>query len=205
MRVAVFAKAPDPGAVKTRLAALLGPDAAAELHATLVRRALSTARAARVGPVELWCAPDARHAFFMQCAKEYGVALHVQHGSDLGARMSFAFESVHAAGEALVLIGSDCPALTPSHVHAAATALASSDAVFAPAEDGGYVLVGLSRSVARVFDGVEWGGANVMAATRERLRDAGARWHELPTLWDVDRPADYARLQREGLLQEAFS
>ena len=205
MRVAVFAKAPEPGTVKTRLAGVLGPDAAAELHATLVRRALSTARAARAGPVELWCAPDARHAFFMQCASEYGVALHAQHGSDLGARMSFAFEAAHAAGEALVLIGSDCPALSPNHVHAAAMALASNDAVFAPAEDGGYVLVGLSRAVARVFDGIEWGGANVMAATRERLRDAGARWHELPTLWDVDRPADYARLQREGLLQEAFS
>lgn len=205
MRVAVFAKAPVAGAVKTRLAGVLGSEGAVELHAALVRRALSTAAASRVGPVELWCAPDQHHAFFTRCASDYGVELHAQRGADLGARMARTFERAHAAGRGLLLIGSDCPALTPQHLHAAATALASNDAVFGPAEDGGYVLVGLSQPVARLFDGIEWGGPAVMAATRERLREAGARWHELPPLWDVDRPDDYARLQREGLLQEALS
>ena len=204
MRVAVFAKAPVSGAVKTRLAGVLGAEGAAELHATLVRRALSTALASRVGPVELWCAPDTGHDFFARCASEYGVALNAQRGSDLGARMARTFEIAHAAGSGLLLIGSDCPALTPGHLQAAAAALASNDAVFGPAEDGGYVLVGLPRPLPRIFEGIEWGGAGVMAATRERLREAGTRWHELPVLWDVDRPADYARLQGEGLLQEAL-
>ncbi|HEY4999419.1 MAG TPA: hypothetical protein VII36_09755, partial [Usitatibacter sp.] len=63
MRVAVFAKAPVPGAVKTRLAAILGLDGAAGLHCGLVRHALSVARLSRVGPVELWCAPDETHPF----------------------------------------------------------------------------------------------------------------------------------------------
>lgn len=205
VRVAVFAKAPVAGQVKTRLASVLGAEGAAALHAGLVRHALSTARDASPGRVELWCAPDEMHPFFAQCATGFGVELHRQRGADLGARMAAAFEGALAAGRPLVLIGSDCPALTPAHLQAAAASLASHDAVFAPAEDGGYVLVGLSRAVPGLFEGIEWSTAGVMSATRERLRAAGARWQELPSLWDIDRPEDYARLQREGLLQEALS
>jgi rSAM/selenodomain-associated transferase 1 len=205
VRVAVFAKAPIPGDVKTRLAPLLGPDGAAGLQAGLVRHALATAVLADLGPVELWCAPDETHEFFIRCATEFGATLRRQAGRDLGERMQRAFADAHSAGDRLLLIGCDCPALTAPHLAAGAAALETHDAVFTPAEDGGYVLVGLSRAVARLFDGIEWGGAGVMGATRERLRAAHARWHELPALWDVDRPADYARLQREGLLQEVLS
>ncbi|HEX6633117.1 MAG TPA: DUF2064 domain-containing protein, partial [Usitatibacter sp.] len=108
-------------------------------------------------------------------------------------------------GRPLVLIGADCPALTADHLRAAAAALRTHDAAFVPAEDGGYVLVALARSIEGLFDGVSWGGAAVMAQTRERLTRAGARWTELAPLWDVDRPDDYARLQREGLLDEVLS
>jgi rSAM/selenodomain-associated transferase 1 len=201
-RVAVFAKAPIAGHVKTRLAAVLGADRAADLHADLVRHALATAAQSGIGPVELWCAPDEAHPFFARCAAETGASLHRQRGADLGERMAAAFESAFTANRRLVLIGSDCPALTPRHLQAAAAALASHDAVFAPAEDGGYVLVALSRAIPGVFERIEWGGAGVMAATRERLLEVRARWHEMPPLWDVDRPDDYARLRREGLLQE---
>jgi len=205
VRIALFAKAPVAGHVKTRLADMLGPERAAGLHAALVRHALATMAEARLGPLELWCSPDASHEFFARCAREWGATLHEQRGGDLGERMQRTFDEAFARGEALVLIGSDCPALTAAHLAAAASALASHDAVFTPAEDGGYVLVGLARSVANLFDGIEWSSDRVMAATRERLLAAHARWHELPTLWDVDRPADYARLRREGLLQEALS
>lgn len=205
VRLAIFAKAPVAGEVKTRLAALLGPDGAAGLHAGLVRRALATASLSNLGPLELWCAPDETHDFFARCAQEFHAGLRRQQGKDLGARMRRAFDEAHARGERLVLIGSDCPVLTASHLAAAAAALDASDAAFAPAEDGGYVLVALRAPIAGLFDGIEWGSASVMAATRERLRAANASWHELPTLWDVDRPADYARLQREGLLQEVLS
>jgi rSAM/selenodomain-associated transferase 1 len=205
VRVAIFAKAPVPGDVKTRLAPVLGAEGAAELHESLVRQALFTSILAGVGPVELWCTPDETHAFFAQCAAEMGARLQRQQGSDLGARMAHAFDSALAAGRHLIVIGTDCPALTATDIENAAMALASHDAVVTPAEDGGYVLIGLSRSVAGLFDGIEWGAASVMAATRERLREGGARWHELPVLWDVDRPEDYARLQREGLLREMTS
>jgi rSAM/selenodomain-associated transferase 1 len=200
MRVAVFAKAPVPGEVKTRLASRLGEDGAAQLHAVLVRRALETAVDAGVGAVELWCAPDSRHPFFGECAREFGVELHEQRGADLGERMANAFDSALRDNAALVLIGSDCPALTPNVLRDAAAGLAEHAAVVAPAEDGGYVLVGLARAVPGIFTGIAWGADQVMAETRRRLGETGVRWKELETLWDVDRPEDYARLERERLL-----
>jgi rSAM/selenodomain-associated transferase 1 len=202
LRVAVFAKAPVAGEVKTRLIETLGEAGAAQLHASLVRHALFAATLAGVGRVELWCAPDETHAFFGECARDMGARLHRQQGGNLGARMAHAFEASLSAGRQLILIGSDCPALAAGDIERAAVALASHDAVMTPAEDGGYVLVGLSRRVPGLFDGIAWSTASVMEATRQRLRKAGARWHELPTRWDVDRPEDYTRLQREGLLQE---
>lgn len=199
-RVAVFAKAPVPGEVKTRLVPALGADRAATLHEALARRALETASAARVGRVELWCSPDSRHPFFARCAEEFGVALREQHGRNLGERMAGAFRAALCDNAALVLVGSDCPALRSGTVRDAARALETHDAVIAPAEDGGYVLVGLSGPDGGIFEGVEWGGSKVLAQTRARLERAGMTWKELDTFWDIDRPEDYARLEREGLL-----
>lgn len=200
--IAVFAKAPVAGTVKTRLAAVLGADAAASLHAGLVRHAVATAVQARLGPVELRCLPDTAHPFFERCRQDSGVTLAPQRGADLGARMLEAFAT---AGRPLIVIGADCPALTTEHLHAAAAALESKDAVLIPAEDGGYVLLAANRPIPELFADVAWGSAAVMTQTRERLTAAHASWTELPALWDVDRPEDYARLQREGLLAEVLS
>ena len=197
VRVAVFAKAPVAGQVKTRLAPLLGLEGAARLHARLVRRALEEAAAAAIGAVELWCAPDEGHAFFAECAQRHGVRLRSQGEGDLGRRMARAFETVHSEGACLVLIGSDCPALDRHALRAAAGALREVDAAVAPAEDGGYGLVALVRSHAALFEGIAWGSATVMAETRERLKRSRLAWRELPRTWDVDRPADYERLCRE--------
>jgi rSAM/selenodomain-associated transferase 1 len=199
--IAVFAKAPVPGEVKTRLAAVLGADGAARLHERLVERALATAAEARLGPLTLWCAPDETHPFFQQLARHGGVTLRRQEGADLGERMHRAFE---ASPGPLLLIGSDCPALVPRDLHAAADALRTHDAVFIPAEDGGYVLVGLAAPDARIFADVAWGTASVMARTRENLAVAAVEWRELGELWDVDRPEAYARLQGAGLVPDAM-
>lgn len=201
----MFAKAPVPGEVKTRLAAVLGEAAAAGLHAGLVRHALSTAVAAGMGQVELWCAPDEHHDFFARCAVDFGAALRAQRGADLGARMRAAFGEAFARGEALVIIGADCPALRPAGLRAAAAALEAHDVAIAPAEDGGYVLLAMARPVPQIFEGVSWGSPSVMGETRARLAAAGVAWAELPVSWDVDRPEDYERLRREGLLQEVLS
>ena len=197
-RIAVFAKAPIAGAVKTRLVPALGAAGAARLHEALVLHALATAARAKPSSLELWCAPDASHPFFAGCAARFGCRLRVQHGAELGARMAHAF--AHSAP--LVLIGTDCPALTASHLARAWRALAANDAAIAPAEDGGYVLIALARAARSLFDDMAWSDAGVMARTRERIAAAGMRCAELETLWDVDRPGDYARLQESGIALE---
>src|SRR5580692_3263884 len=132
--VAILAKAPLPGLAKTRLAPALGPDGAAQLQARLIERAVETARAAEIGPVTLWAAPDQDHPAFQALAALFGVALARQPDGDLGARMLAAIAA--ARGPALV-IGTDCPALAPAHLRAAAEALVEVDAVVIPVEDGG--------------------------------------------------------------------
>jgi hypothetical protein len=198
-RVAVFAKAPDAGAVKTRLVPALGAGGAARLHEALVWHALAIAAQARPATLQLWCAPDAAHPFFADCAARFGCELHAQRGADLGARMADAF----ARSSPLVLIGTDCPALTASHLVRAWQALATHDVAIAPAEDGGYVLIALARPAPALFADMAWGDAGVMARTRERIAAAALRCLELETLWDVDRPADYRRLQSSGIALEA--
>jgi rSAM/selenodomain-associated transferase 1 len=194
VQIAIFARAPVPGAAKTRLIPLLGAEGAAKLHEKLVLHAIESARAADVGPVTLWCAPDSSHPFFAQT----GAALADQQGADLGARMLHAFE---VAKGPLLLIGADCPAITPDDLRWCARALEEGEpALFLPAEDGGYGLVGLARPIPQIFSDMQWGVADVMAKTRARLLQANIPWLEGRTIWDVDRPDDYERLMREGLL-----
>ena len=199
--VIVLARAPTPGAVKTRLVPLLGAEGAAALHARLVKRTLHTARAASFRRVELHATPGMDDPFFRFCAAHYSTALVAQAEGDLGARMLAAFESTLVDCPRALLVGSDCPALSARHLRQADGALRDgADAVFVPCEDGGYALIGLRRVDAHLFDGIEWGGNEVMADTRARL--AGLGWHhrELETLWDVDRPEDYQRLVASRLL-----
>jgi rSAM/selenodomain-associated transferase 1 len=205
IRVAVFAKAPIPGEVKTRLHGILGPEGAAALQAGLVRHALSTALAAGIGSVELHCAPDEHHDFFVRCAQRFHVTLVRQEGRDLGERMGRAFESALGAGRALLMMGSDCPVLRPEDLRSARAALRKDTAVLIPAEDGGYVLIGLAAPVAGLFTGVDWGTEAVLRQTRARFAESGLKCAELPALWDVDRPEDYARLSAEGLLEAVLS
>lgn len=196
VRIIVFAKAPVPGLVKTRLAPRLGAAGAAALHARLVERTLATAATSGVGPLELHCAPDVTHPIFHACAKRFGTTLVAQTGGDLGDRM-FAACRDRLPG---IIIGSDCAALTADHLRQAANRLKNGeDAVFIPTEDGGYALLGLTRIDPALFDRIPWGTETVMGCTRERLRGLGWRWAELETLWDIDRPEDYDRLLRSGL------
>jgi len=198
--VIVFSKAPRPGSVKTRLIPLLGAEVAAALQVRLVKHALETATKA-LRPVELHCAPDANDPFFRFCAGHYGVTVRAQVEGDLGARMLAAFTQSLTEHACVLLIGSDCPALTARHLRQADRSLRDgADAVFIPCEDGGYALIGMKRVEAALFDGMTWGGEHVMADTRARLTALGWRWRELETLWDVDRPEDYARLMDSGLL-----
>ena len=197
-RIVVFAKAPEPGKVKTRLIPALGEAGAAALHRRLVMHSLRAAQDADLGPVELWCAPDTRHAFFAECERDFGVSLHSQCEGDLGARMRRALETILERARRAILVGSDIPALSAQYLRDAERALSRAhDAVIGPAEDGGYVLIGLVRCDPELFRDIPWGGPEVLAETR--LRIAALRWRclELPALWDVDRPEDLERLPEE--------
>lgn len=193
IEIAVIAKAPRAGYAKTRLIPALGARGAARLHRQLSLRTLVTARAARLGPVTLWCAPDAHHRFFRALQRSYGLPLRTQPEGDLGRRMAHIF--ARNADRPLLLIGTDCPALGADHLRHAALALRSADAVFITTEDGGYFLVGLQRPVPELFAGIDWSTAQVMAQTRRRMSALGLRWQEVATLWDVDRAEDVARWQ----------
>ena len=190
--VAILAKAPIPGLAKTRLIPHLGAEGAAALQRWLLRRTLSTAHAANLGPVTLWCALETDHPDFVACQALGPVRLCRQPDVDLGGRMHAAVAESSADGT--LVIGTDCPALTPEVLQEAAAALREHDAVVIPAEDGGYVLIGLRQPVHAVFQHVEWSTDRVMAQTRQQLKAAGLTWRELAPLWDVDRFEDVERL-----------
>ena len=195
--VVIFAKAPLPGLAKTRLIPALGAHGAARAQRRFTRNTLHLAAAADTGPVTLWCAPDAEHRFFRALHRAQGVALQSQCGGDLGARMlqACAHHFATQPGQPLLLIGTDCAVLALGHLQAAARALKQHEVVVIPAEDGGYVLIGMRRLVPEIFECIEWSTPHVMTQTRERLMQAGVDWLEMPTLWDVDEPADWLRLQ----------
>lgn len=197
----IFARNPVPGQVKTRLALAIGDDEAAALYARFVERTLETSTAARAGGIvdriELWGAPDADAPAFAAWRDRYGVDLQSQSGGDLGAKMRHALHSALADGARALLIGTDCPVLDVNYLARAVAALDDHTAVFGPAEDGGYVLVGLARAI-DAFSGIPWSSAQTMAATRAKLDAQRVRWQELPTLWDVDSPADLARWRARG-------
>ena len=198
-RLIVFARLPVLGRVKTRLAAAVGPGRALDAHRRLLAATLRCARAARVQHREFRYdagdaapGPQARLSLPGRLASA-GWAVAAQRGADLGARMDEALGSALARGGHAVLVGSDCPVLTAADLADAFDALERADAVFMPAEDGGYALVGLARPLPVLFDAMPWGTSDVMALTRDRMRDANLRVATLRTVWDVDVEADLAR------------
>lgn len=191
-RILVFAKAPVPGRVKTRLSAAVGRRGAARIYRLMLWDTLRRLTQADLCRVELWCSPTTDHAFFLACRRRFGVVLRVQQGSDLGRRMHHALGKALKCGARRVLVvGGDCPDLTAGDCDRALAFLGSGDdAVLGPATDGGYVLIGARHAAARVFSGIEWGGSRVCALTRRRLAQLGWSWQELEPRMDVDRPCD---------------
>jgi rSAM/selenodomain-associated transferase 1 len=193
-RVIVMAKAPEPGQAKTRLIPALGAQGAARLAARLLERAVDAAIDSGISEVVLACAPDTAHAAFAAQARR-GVSVRAQGEGDLGLRMRRAFDEAFAAGAThAVLVGTDVPSLDAGTLRRARAALATADAVFVPAFDGGYALIGLRRIEPLLFEGLPWSSAAVMALTRERLAAAGLSHVELPPVHDIDEPTDLQHL-----------
>src|SRR5262245_51055609 len=198
--IAILAKAPVAGFAKTRLIPALGAGRAARLQARLTDRTVDTACAADTGPVTVWATPDETHASFQALRAHPKVALARQPDGDLGGRI---FAALKASGGPTLVIGTDCPAMMPAHLRKAADVLRSgADAVVYPAEDGGYVLIGMRKPLAALFAGMSWSTAEVLAETRRRMRVHRLTWQEPVTLWDIDVPEDLVRLRGLGLLDE---
>ncbi len=192
--IMVFCKAPVPGQVKTRLIPPLTKEAAAELHSALTRKTLTTATQNELCAVQLWCSPTTGHPFFQELNQTYSVELCLQQGTDLGERMHHAFCQTLTKYRQAIIIGCDCPSLTGKDISQALTWLTEGcDCVIAPAEDGGYVLIGLTKPQEQLFKDMPWGTDRVSAMTRERLLALNLRHQELTQQWDVDTPVDLGR------------
>lgn len=196
VRILVFAKAPLPGRVKTRLMPALGAEGAAALAKRMLELALAQALAADIGPVELCMSPAPDAPAWAGIPLPAGIETSDQGEGDLGERMARAARRVIGRGEAVLLTGTDCPELNAARLAEAARQLDSHDAVLYPALDGGYPLLGLNAFDPGLFCDMPWSTAAVARLTLERM--AGLHWRVWTgeTLRDIDEPADLAHLPR---------
>jgi rSAM/selenodomain-associated transferase 1 len=201
-RLLVFARAPRPGRVKTRLIPALGDGGAARLYRHLLLNTLAEAMKVPETLVELWChADDGDPAG--ECAElaaRFGMTAQRQRGADLGGRMHHALAGALKTARRAVLIGSDCPEINSRYLACAFAALEGHEAVLGPAADGGYVLIGLRKVHPRIFVDMPWGTDRVLDLTRARLGRLDWRWSELPTLRDLDRAGDLDQFPQLGAL-----
>jgi rSAM/selenodomain-associated transferase 1 len=188
-RVALFARVPEPGRVKSRLSPALPPAAAAALYRGMLLDAVAAVRAAPC---------DERFVYWADRADpglSAGLGPRVQSEGDLGARLAAAFAELLAArGDAAVICGADNPHLGGGDIEHAFGVLGGADVAIAPALDGGYSLIGLAHPAPGLFRGIAWGGISVLEETRERAASLGLRVATLDPLDDVDTAEDVCRL-----------
>ncbi len=195
VRIAVFAREPRLGQVKSRLAAQIGEAAALAVYQAMLLRLGTLLGGSNIVEWDLWVTSNPSHENFLSIC--YKKNIYKQNGSDLGARMQYALQQSleREDTDALILIGTDCPALTKDYLRRAVGALESgSDVVLGPAEDGGYVLIGARKPFPTLFENISWGTDQVFLETLQRLKDGRISYQLLDTMWDVDRPEDLPRL-----------
>ena len=200
----IFAKAPVAGQAKTRMIPALGAQGAARLAQQLLLHAVHQAAQVPWDALELCVSPDTTHPAFAlaqdlvrkptAATAQSRLTLSLQGDGDLGQRMHRALVRGLSQHAAVLLMGTDAPGLNASVLQQAALALQTHDAVFVPAHDGGYALVGLRQPVPELFEGMVWSTASVMAETRMRAHQAGLRWCELAPVHDMDEPSDLHHL-----------
>jgi uncharacterized protein len=196
-----FAKAPVAGRVKSRFMPDFSAEQAAAIARTLTERVAAALSDAPPGWRVALAADDPSDPFLTQLAAFHGRALIAQGAGDLGRRMARASAAALERYQAVIIVGSDCLDYDPAYLRAASDVLSSGqDAVLGPATDGGYVLIGLRRFDERLFDGIAWGGPEVLAAQRKQLSALGFRWQELPPRDDLDTPEDVHRCIHAGKL-----
>ena len=192
--ILLFAKAPVAGKVNTRLIPYIGVQAATQLQDDLIQQRLSMLKQANLCAVSLMCSPDAQDDYFVHCKEQYPITLLEQSGADLGVRMFNGIKQALQQYKYCIVIGTDAPALDEVLISQAIERLKTgNEVVFVPAEDGGYVLVGLQQPYEFIFRDISWGSAEVMQQTRSKLKKNSISFNELATCWDIDRLEDYQR------------
>jgi uncharacterized protein len=191
-RILIFAKAPVPGRVKTRLIPAVGAVGAARLAGRMLDRTLEQALTAGIGPVELCASPALTHHDWAGHPLPPGLDTSDQGDGDLGARLARAARRHLVQGQRVLLIGTDCPGLSVSRLRRAAAVLDDHRAALYPTADGGYALLGLRDFHPSLFADIPWGTSAVADLTLARL--GALRWHAWvgEQLADIDEPADLA-------------
>lgn len=191
----ILTRTPEAGHVKTRLIPALGIQGALRAHEQLLTHVVHTAHAWSLGSANrqliLWCTPSIHHPVFDHLVPPDQRRL--QHPGDLGQRLAAITTDQLQRCSGVILLGSDAASITLKILEQTHDALDHFDAVMAPAEDGGYVLLGLTRFHPTLFQTITWGSTKVAAETRLRLIALKWKWKELELQWDVDRPEDWQR------------
>jgi rSAM/selenodomain-associated transferase 1 len=191
-KLIVFTRYPEPGQTKTRLIPVLGKQGAANLHRLMAQKTIARTRSIENSgglSVEIYYAGGSQQ--LMQDWLGPDFIYHNQGPGDLGAKMAAAFQNCFDSGiDKVALIGTDCPDLKAEIMSKAFDELDRSDLVLGPAQDGGYYLIGLRRSLPELFSGINWGTDEVLAQTRAIAQKLALNIAELPTLTDIDRPED---------------
>ena len=194
--VVIFTKVPVPGRVKTRLIPAIGAEAAARLHRAMVSVTLERALASGL-PVRVAVAGDMTDPFVAEL-RAAGVQVSAQAPGDLGDKLLAALDG---PGRHIGL-GTDCPTFDPAWLQRAATA--DTPVTIGPCEDGGYWLIGVDDRYPSLFRDMLWSTDAVLPTTLRRARAAGLEVELLPERYDIDEPADLARLRLDPACPEAL-
>lgn len=196
--IAILAKAPVPGRVKTRLVPPLTPEEAAGVARACLDATLRRFVPAIDAPFTLFLDGEADGAL-AALAASLGVPIVPQGEGDLGVRLRAAFRSLRDGGATTtVAIGSDSPTLDPARIVEAIAALDTRDVVIGPTEDGGYYLIGVRGDRDGIFEDIPWSTGGVFGVTLERARAHGLVTHRLAPWYDVDDPTTLTRAIAEA-------
>lgn len=185
----VFARNPEPGRVKTRLASEIGADEAARVYGRMARAVVDEVRSGPYRVIVCFDPPDARREVAGWLDGD-GLTLRPQVDGGMGERLSEAFDQAFRTAQRVCVIGTDAPGVDRELVEEAFRALDEADVVLGPAADGGYYLLAIARPVPDLFRDIPWSTSDVLDTTLERARDTGLTTTLLRTLSDVDTLAD---------------
>lgn len=196
--IVILARAPQPGRCKTRLQPAVSARGAAQLQAALLQRTARTAQDSGLA-LEIHATPSLRHPTLLRLRRS-GIRLHRQPAGHLGRRMQTVARRALRTHSRVIILGTDCPRLTTADIHWLAQ---PGEPALIPANDGGYVALGLSAPLPRLFQAVTWGSPHVLQQSLRNLRRTGRRPRLSPPLPDLDTPQDWHRHRRQGWLSNA--